>query len=453
MWSSARVANGRAYSLNTNAEEHHMRTDNLRVLIVGSGAREHALYDAAVRSRRVREVWVTPGNGGIPSEYRLTKASHDVKEIARAATFLDIDLVIAGDDASVAAGLFDACASVGIRVFGPTQKAGQLEGSKIFAKTRCLKWHIPTAAFDWTNEYTVAARMIKENGYRVIKPDGLCKGKGVQVTRSEEEALYFAHEMLVKRMHKEAGMRIVMEDTLEGDEYSVHAFCDGENAVILPFTRDYKRLSADPGAPNTGGMGAYAPVHTVSPPQIAAIKERILLPTLQGMKRSGMPYHGMLYVNLMMTTQGPMVLEFNCRFGDPEAQILLPLFVSDPIEYMLACLMPGGLSRLPEPLFSHDAAVCVVSTSEQYPDTVDVGRRIKTEACHDYEAGRLCFHAGTEKHNGILATNGGRIMSFVGIAPTFREAQEKAYDNLTNVRFEGMNYRTDIADEVCEPEE
>ncbi len=423
-----------------------MRRD-LTVLIVGSGAREHALYRTIEQSPLVRRVLCTPGNGGIPARDRRDIKDSDFGGIFKLIEEEGVNLLVIGPEGPLVAGLVDSIEEFGIDVvaFGPQKGAAMLEGSKIFTKTYCGYWHIPTAPFEFTDDYDMAERIIKRTGFRVIKADGLCGGKGVTVADSEAEALEAAYQLLVKRTQGDAGARILIEERLEGRECSVMAFCDGENAVLLPPARDFKRAHDGNTGPNTGGMGSYSPLPDVDDALLDEIKEQIILPTVRGMKNLSCLYYGLLYAGIMLTKDGPKLLEYNVRFGDPETQVVLPRLESDIVPYMLASCKRGGLSKLGPLQVKPDGAVCTVLVSQGYPDKYETGFPIT--GVEEAERDALVFHAGT-KQTSELVTSGGRVMSCVALGDTFEAARQRSLRAAGMIGFENKFNRTDIAANV-----
>lgn len=418
---------------------------DLRVLIIGGGGREHALYEAIARSPLVRRVLCTPGNGGIPPEDRRTVKDSDFQGIVALAKEESVDLVVIGPEAPLVGGLVDLLKIQGICAFGPDARAAMLEGSKIFMKTCCSKWNVPTARYRFTNNnYAAAERMIKGTGFRVIKADGLCGGKGVTVAKTEDEALEAAHQLLVGKSQGNAGLRILIEEKLPGDECSVMAFCDGTDAILLPPARDYKRAydgDVEPN-PNTGGMGSYSPLPDVNDELLEEIKARIIMPTLRGMAQAGTSFRGLLYAGIMLTKDRPKLLEYNVRFGDPEAQVVLPLLDSDIVPYMLATCERGGLSGFGPLKVSSDVAVATVPVSGGYPGKYKTGFPITGLEEASREA--LIYHAGTDR-TPELVTSGGRVMTCVGRGATYAEARRRSQLAAELIQFEGKRYRKKIA--------
>lgn len=420
-----------------------MRRD-LTVLVVGGGAREHALCWSIAKSPSVKRVLCTPGNGGITSENRRNIRDSDLPGIVGLAKEESVDLVVVGPEAPLVAGLVEILREAGVAAFGPNAKGARLEGSKIYTKTLSSGLDIPTAHWKWTDNYDDAKEMILSWGsLPVIKADGLCGGKGVVVPDTESQALDAAHDMLVKKTLGHAGSRIIIEDRLVGRECSVMALCDGENAVLLPPARDYKRaLDGDRGL-NTGGMGSYSPLPDVDDALVAEIKTRIIDRTLYGMaKHEGNPYRGVLYAGIMLTKDGPFLLEYNVRFGDPETQVVLPRLQSDVVEYMFATLERGGLSKL-GPLQIHSgASVCTVLVSKGYPDKYQTGFPIT--GLDEANSWAVLFHAGTDR-TPELVTSGGRVMSCVGFTASLEAAREYSRLAAEAISFENKSFRTDIA--------
>jgi phosphoribosylamine--glycine ligase len=414
------------------------------VLIVGSGAREHALYWAIKRNHPERRVICTPGNGGIPTEDRRSIKDSDLLGILKLCIEENVDFVVIGPEGPLVAGLAYLLQEHGILVFGPLPKAARLEASKIFTKELCDRCDIPTAYWEQASDYESAEAIIKQwkGEVPVIKADGLCAGKGVAVEDSIEKALKAAHEMLVEKKFGEAGSRIVIEERMTGRECSAMYFCDGGNAIALPLARDYKRAYDGDKGPNTGGMGSYSPVPDVSGETHAQITEQIIMPTLNLMMRRSTQYRGLLYAGIMLTEDGPKLVEYNCRFGDPETQVILPRIESDILEYMLACAEYGGLAELGPLKVSDNAAVCFTLASAGYPGKYDAGFPICFE--HAPPEGVHYFHAGTDR-TPDLVTSGGRVMSVVGIGPTIEQARMRAQEGAYAVKFKGKSGRRDVA--------
>jgi phosphoribosylamine---glycine ligase len=421
-----------------------VRTESYSVLVVGSGAREHALVWALARSPSVSEIWATPGNPGIATIAQTVGLPiTDVAAIAEWAEAHDIGLVVVGPEAPLALGLTDLLAVRGIPVFGPSRAAAELEWSKAFAKDFMRRHGIPTAPYGVFSEFEAAGDFIRTAGAPlVVKADGLAAGKGVLICASQAEAEDAVRSILVDRAFQAAGDRVVIEQFLEGEELSVIAVVDGERFAVMPPARDYKRLRDADQGPNTGGMGSYAPVHDLDPDVMARVRECVLAPAVAGLRAEGRPYRGALYAGLMLTREGPMALEFNCRFGDPETQVILPLLDLDLAELLLACaegrLATESIATLP------DVAVCVVLAAEGYPERpragdpiygIDVAR----------QSGALVFHAGTAERDGRLVTNGGRVLSVVGTGVDRTAAAVHAYAAVDMIQFDGMQLRRDIA--------
>jgi phosphoribosylamine---glycine ligase len=414
------------------------------VLVVGSGAREQALVWALGRSPSVSELWAAPGNPGIGTlatlvDLRVT----DVDGIAAWATARGIGLVVVGPEAPLALGLADRLRERGIPVFGATRAAAELEWSKAFAKDFMRRHGIPSADYAVFEEVDAAVAYAGDADYPlVIKADGLAAGKGVLICQTPGEAEAAIRSMLVARAFGEAGGRIVIEEYLDGEELSVIAPVDGERIAILPPARDYKRLRDGDAGPNTGGMGSYAPVLELDPGLLDLVRETILQPTVDALRAEGRPYRGALYAGLMVTTAGPRVLEFNCRFGDPETQVIVPLLDVDLAELLRDCaegrLDPETVAVRP------GAAVCVVLAAGGYPGQPRTGDPITgLDAAAD--RGALVFHAGTWMADGQLVTSGGRVLSVVATGADREEAAARAYHAAEAIHFDGMQLRGDIA--------
>ncbi|MAG34957.1 MAG: phosphoribosylamine--glycine ligase [Dehalococcoidia bacterium] len=418
----------------------------MKVVVAGSGAREHAITWKVSQSELVSELISAPGNPGMAAQSRVE--AYDPLGIQAFAAWAHkemADLVIVGSDDPIAAGLVDACEAVGVRAFGPSAAAARIEASKVFAKDLLSQHGIPTGPYKVFDQASAAHRYLDAPGRDypvVVKADGLARGKGAIVSADSTEAHAAVAAMLEERAFGGAGDRILIEECLVGPEASVFAICDGEQARPFGAARDYKRIFDGDRGPNTGGMGAYSPTNLVPPAVLEDVRQRILQPTIEGLAAAGHPYRGVLYAGLMFTADGPQVIEFNARLGDPEAQVLLPLLKSDFVEIALAAL-EGRLAAVP--IEWHDGAACGVAlASAGYPDAVRDGELVSGLDSLGDDA--LLFHAGTAlEADGAIRTAGGRVFTVVGLGPTLATARDVAYRNVERVRFEGRYYRGDIA--------
>lgn len=416
----------------------------MKVLVIGSGGREHALLWKLSQSPSVTDVYVVPGNDGMSDVASLIpiKGNDDIIDFAR---LMQVDLTVAGPETVLTEGLADEFEKRGMAFFGPPKAAARIEGSKGFAKALMKKYGIPTAAYETFDDEEKAIAYLKANDTYpiVIKADGLASGKGVIIAQSEEEAIDTVKDMLEGHTFSGAGRSVVIEEFMEGEEASMLCFCDGTNVVPMISAQDHKRIFDFDKGPNTGGMGAYAPAPVMTKEMCEEVNVRILRPIVAAMKKEGYPFKGCLYAGLMITSEGPKVVEFNCRFGDPETEAVLPLFDGDLAHVMLDCVQ-GTLSD-EAVVWKKACAVDVVLASEGYPASHSSGEVIS--GIEDAKkAGCLVFHAGTVKKNGQYVVNGGRVLNVVALADTLAEAKAKAYEGVSRISWRGMQYRHDIAD-------
>jgi phosphoribosylamine--glycine ligase len=415
----------------------------VKALVVGSGGREHAIAWALRKSSAVAELFAAPGNGGTAAvAENVPIRADDIEELARFAVERDIDLTVVGPEAPLVFGIVDRFISAGKRCFGPTRGAARLEGSKVFAKEFMSRHGIPTAGFRvFENAGEAKAHVIRRGAPIVVKADGLAAGKGAIVAKTTREAEKAIDEIMVERLFGAAGNRVVVEECLDGEEVSIHAVCAGGKAVLLPSSQDHKRILDGDRGPNTGGMGAYAPVPRITSDLRKRIHDSIIMATLRGMEEEAEPFSGVLYAGLMMTAKGPMVLEYNVRFGDPETQVLLPLITSDFAE-LLHESAGGSLPKRVE-IHADLCAATVVVASGGYPGTFQKGFPIHglDEAEDD---SRAVFHAGTQATAGGLVTSGGRVLSVTAWGRDLARVLAHAYEGVAKVNFEGAYWRKDI---------
>ena len=415
----------------------------LKVMVVGSGAREHTLAWKLHQSNKVSELYAAPGNAGTEAIAKnIDIFTSNLDSICEAAEKYKIDLVVIGPEIPLANGIVDMLQDMGISAFGPTKAAVQIESSKAFAKRLMHKYSIPCAKDAIFTSYEEAETYVKsQQAPIVIKADGLAAGKGVIVAQTTDEALNALSETINNRAFGDAGNKVVVEECLVGREVSIIAFTDGKTVVPIAPARDYKRAFDNDQGPNTGGMGVYSPPSFVSQELKDIVVKTILQPTVQAMAKEGMPYKGILYAGLMLTAEGPKVLEFNARFGDPETQVQLPLLKSDLVEIMQATI-DGTLDKI-QIEFSNEACVGVVLASGGYPGSHRIGLPITGLDQIDPEI--ILFHAGTDLENGIVYTAGGRVLTVVAIDKTIAAAKEKVYSNISRIKFDNSFYRKDIA--------
>lgn len=417
----------------------------MRVLVVGGGGREHALVWKLVRDSRASKVYSAPGNAGTAKTgENLPIEGTDIKALLEFARSNSVDFTVVGPEAPLALGIVDEFKSKGLKIFGPTMAAAQLECSKVFAKELMRKYGIPTApykVFDSSHkakEYVEKAKMPV-----VVKSDGLAAGKGAIVCPDARSALESIESIMEERVFGESGKMIVVEEFLEGEEVTYMALSDGERIVPLAPSQDHKRLLDGDVGPNTGGMGSYSPAPILTPELSRLVEEEIVLAAVRAMAKEGKPYTGVIYAGLMMTADGPRVLEFNCRFGDPEAQAVLPRFDSDLLEALEACA-DCELKRLKPIKWAEDAAVCVVMSSAGYPGPYEKGKVIGGLAEAEKVEGVVVFHAGTCARGDQALTSGGRVLGVTAQGPTIAAARDRAYRAVKLISWGAEHYRTDI---------
>lgn len=417
----------------------------MKVLLIGSGGREHALAWKLRQSPRITELYCAPGNGGISREAECVPADlKSVKSIVSLAGRLKPDVTVIGPELPLQLGVVDEFTRCGWPIFGPTKAAAQLETSKSFAKEFMQRHRIPTAHYaicDSTDE--VKESLSRFSTPLVVKADGLAAGKGVVICQTKDDAAATANEMLSGKMLGEAGARVVLEECLQGDELSFLVISDGERVAPLAAAQDHKRVGDGDTGPNTGGMGAYSFPGLVDEQMTNWLLQHIARPVVEGMKAEGAQYKGILYCGLMMTAKGPMVLEFNCRFGDPETQPILMRLESDLLDGIEASI-EGRLSD-GDFRWSRDASVCVVMASGGYPGTFEVGKKITGIENADAFDGVKVFHAGTSARDGSYYTAGGRVLGVTARAATLQAAVDRVYEAVAQIQFDGAHYRKDIA--------
>jgi phosphoribosylamine--glycine ligase len=421
-----------------------------RILVLGGGGREHAIVKALARSPQSPELFCAPGNPGIAADATCLADLDpvDPAAVTAKAVELGIDLVAVGPEGPLVAGVVDALSEAGIAAFGPSGAAAQLEGSKSFAKKAMEEAGVPTAGYGVVTDRESALAKVAETGCPVVlKADGLAAGKGVLICLDETEAHEAIEVFFTEQRFGQT--EVVVEEFLEGEELSLLAICDGERAIPLAPAQDYKRIGEGDTGPNTGGMGSYSPVQTVSSDQLEELSATVHQPIVDLMARRGHPFHGVLYAGLMMTADGPKVLEYNTRFGDPETQAVLPRLQSDLVDLFFAATKPGGLADL-EVSFADQFAVTVVLASAGYPASSSKGDVITGLE----EAARLAevVHAGTAEANGEIVTAGGRVLNLTGLGPDAATARDRAYDAADAVNFDGKQMRRDIAERAVRRE-
>ncbi len=422
----------------------------MKVLIVGSGGREHAIAASVIKNKRVSKLYCAPGNGGISQLAECVPIG--AMEFERLVSFAKekaIDLVIVGMDDPLVGGLVDCMEEAGIPAFGPRKNAAILEGSKAFSKELMKKYHIPTAAYETFDDPVKAMEYLKTSSFPIVlKADGLALGKGVLICNSLEEALEGVKSIMLDKQFGTAGNRMVIEEFMTGREVSVLAFVDGKTIKPMTSAQDHKRAKDGDKGLNTGGMGTFSPSPFYTKEVDDFCRKYIYQATVDAMAAEGRPFKGIIFFGLMLTSKGPRVLEYNARFGDPEAQVVLPRMKNDLIEVMEACLA-GTLENI-ELEFEDNAAVCVVLASEGYPLEYEKGKLIRGLETFEGKEGYYCFHAGTKKTEEGIVTNGGRVLGITAKGKELKEARKNAYEAVKWVDFENKYMRNDIGKAIDE---
>ena len=417
----------------------------MRILVIGSGGREHALVWKIAQSKLADKVFCAPGNGGIAQIAEcIDIKAEDIPPLIDFVRREKIDFTVVGPEAPLAAGIVDEFNNQKLKIFGPVKKAANLEASKVFAKELMAKYKVPTAAFKIFDNPEEAKKYIDKIGSPcVVKADGLAAGKGVVVAKSVDEAKKAVVSMMQEKIFGDAGSKVIIEECLEGQEASILVITDSREVIALSAAQDHKRIFDNDFGPNTGGMGAYSPTPVVTPPLLKEILEKIVYRTIDGLVKEGIEYKGVLYAGVMITEDGPKTLEFNVRFGDPETQAILPRLNSDLLEVMLATA-EGNLSRIRILEWGNRICVCVVCASGGYPGDYEKGKEILglDEAVQIKDV--VVFHAGTKKQGDKILTSGGRVLGVTGLGNTIKEAICTTYEAVKKINFEGMHYRKDI---------
>ncbi len=417
----------------------------MKVLVVGSGGREHAVIRKLAENPEIDRIFCAPGNGGISVQAQLVEIkATDVEGMVAFAKKEGIDFVVVTPDDPLVLGMADAMEEAGIPAFGPSKKAAQIEGSKVFAKNLMKKYGIPTAKYEvFDDPSKVIAYIERENQFpAVIKADGLALGKGVVIARNLAEAKEAVHSIMEDKIFGKSGNQVVVEEFLTGKEVSVLAFTDSHTMSPMISSMDHKRVYDNDEGPNTGGMGTIAPSPYYTPEVAKRCMEEIFLPTMEAMKKEGRPFKGCLYFGLILTERGPKVIEYNCRFGDPETQVVLPLLKTDLFTIMRA-VRDERLGEV-DIQWSTGAAACVVLASGGYPKKYETGLPIEGLDENGGHSGVIVYHAGTKKQDGRFLTAGGRVLGVTGLGETLPQALEKAYGAVREITFKNAHYRTDI---------
>lgn len=415
----------------------------MKVLVVGGGGREHTLLWKIAQSPRVDRIYSAPGNPGMKNLATCVNISvDDIKGLADLAEKNGIDLTIVGPEAPLVAGIIDEFEKRGLAIFGPSKAAAQIEGSKVFSKELMRKYNIPTGDYQVFEKAQEAMEYINTADIPlVVKAEGLAAGKGVIIAQDRDAARAAVKDIMIDRAFGESGARIIIEEYLEGPEVTVLAFCDGKIAVPMVSSRDHKRVFDNNEGPNTGGMGAVSPAPAYTAELSEVVEKNIIQRTIDAMADEGIPFKGILYTGLMLTEVGPKVLEYNCRFGDPETQVVIPRLKTDLID-IIEAVISGDLSRT-EIEWKEETALCVVLASGGYPGPYETGKPITGLEEAEKEKG-VVFHAGTAVKNEKIVTAGGRVLGVTALGKNIQDARQKAYGAVSKIHFEGMHYRKDI---------
>ncbi|WNC15560.1 phosphoribosylamine--glycine ligase [Brevibacillus brevis] len=415
----------------------------MKILVIGGGGREHAIIWKLLQSKGVTKVYCAPGNGGTAQiAQNVPIGVHDFAALAQFVKDEGIDLTVVGPEDPLLGGIVDFFQERNLPIFGPSGRAAMIEGSKSFAKKLMMRYSIPTSAYESFIDYESAVAYVREKGAPiVVKADGLAAGKGVVVAETLEEAEEALRQIMEENVFGEAGARVVVEECMRGEELSLLAFVDGATVKPMVTSQDHKRIFNDDKGPNTGGMGTYAPVPHMSDELVEQIVETIVKPMAEGMAKDGIPFKGILYTGLMITEQGPKVVEFNARFGDPETQVILPLLETDLLDIVVATVK-GELDAV-DVKWKDGSAVCVIMAAPGYPGDYPKGELIS--GLESAGENVTVFHAGTKSTEDGIVTSGGRVLGVTATGENLAKAREAAYETVQKISFEGAQYRTDIA--------
>lgn len=415
----------------------------MRVLLVGTGGREHAIVLKLLENKKITKLYCAAGNGGISELVECVPiAPTDIENLVKFAKEKEIDLTVVGMDDPLVMGIVDSFEKEGLRIFGPSKVAAQLEGSKTFSKGLMKKYNIPTAKYEDFDNIEDATKYIQNiTPPIVIKADGLALGKGVYICQSAKEAEEALKEIMLDKKFGASGNKVVIEEFMDGEEVTVLAFCDGKTVVPMVDSKDHKKIYDGDKGPNTGGMGTISPVKNYTKDIADKAMKDIFVPTVNALNTEGITYKGIIYFGLMMTNDGPKVVEYNARFGDPEAQVVLPRLDTDLLDIIEACI-DGTLDKM-DIKWKDNSAICVVLASEGYPGSYEKGKLIVGLDKIDKDT-TIVFHAGTKKDGDKFVTNGGRVLGVTSIADTIEEARDIAYSEVAKVNFAGKQFRTDI---------